>query len=98
MPTVQLGSHRVSRLIAGSNPMLGYSHTTGILSRLMTDYFTLENMGNLLDRCLALGVNTWQTSAHEKVDKTLASLRSRGRDIQWIFLANSPHLEGMPML
>jgi hypothetical protein len=40
-----------------------------------------------------LGINTWQTSAHEKVDKTLEGLRGRGRDMQWIFLANNPHLE-----
>ncbi|HTA29146.1 MAG TPA: hypothetical protein VK731_01600 [Candidatus Cybelea sp.] len=93
MPMVQLGSHRVSRLMAGSNPMLGYSHTSGLLSRLMMDYFTLENMVKVLERCLDLGINTWQTSAHEKVDKTLEALRSRGRDIQWIFLANNPHLE-----
>jgi len=93
LPMVQLGSHRVSRLIVGSNPMLGYSHTSGLLSRLMMEYYTLENMGKALERCLELGINTWQTSAHEKVDKTLAALRSRGRDIQWIFLANNPHLE-----
>jgi hypothetical protein len=93
MPMIQLGTHQVSRLIVGSNPMLGYSHTSGILSRLMTDYYTLENIGKVLERCLALGINTWQSSAHEKVDKTLEDLRNRGRDIQWIFLANNPHLE-----
>ncbi|HEY3856920.1 MAG TPA: twin-arginine translocation signal domain-containing protein [Verrucomicrobiae bacterium] len=93
MPTIQLGAHRVSRLILGSNPMLGYSHSSGLLSRLMMDYFTLENMGSLLDRCLTLGINTWQTSAHEKVAKTLEALRNRGHDIQWIFLANSTHLD-----
>jgi hypothetical protein len=93
MPIIQLGSHQVSRLIVGSNPMFGYSHTSALLSRLMTDYYTLENIGKLLDRCLSLGINTWQTSAHEKVDKSLEALRHRGRDIQWIFLANNPHLE-----
>src|SRR5665213_1176378 len=93
IPTVQLGSHKVSRLILGSNPMLGYSHTSGLLSRMMSDYYTIENMGKLLDRCVALGINTWQTSVSDKVDKALADLRERGRDIQWIFLANSPHLE-----
>jgi len=93
MPMVQLGSHRVSRLILGSNPMLGYSHTSGLLSRLMMDFYTLENIGKVCERCLELGINTWQTSAHEKVDKTLEGLRSRGRDIQWIFLANNPHLQ-----
>ena len=33
MPMIQLGSHQVSRLIVGSNPMLGYSHSSGLLSR-----------------------------------------------------------------
>jgi hypothetical protein len=93
MPVIRLGSHVVSRLIIGSNPMLGYSHTSGLLSRLMTDYYTLENIGKVLDRCLALGINTWQTSAHEKVEQALGSLRNGGRDIHWIFLANNPHLE-----
>src|SRR5580658_8344922 len=93
MPMVPLGSHRVSRLIVGSNPMMGYSHTSWLLSRLMMDYYTLETMGKVLERCLELGINTWQTSAHEKVDKTLEGLRSRGRDMQWIFLANNPHLQ-----
>jgi len=93
MPMVQLGSHKVSRLILGSNPILGYSHVSSLMSRLMTDYYTLENIGKLLDRCLAVGINTWQTSAHEKVDQAIEKLRNSGRDIQWIFLASSPHLE-----
>ena len=93
MPMIQLGSHQVSRLILGSNQMLGYSHTSGLLSHLMTDYYTVDNMGKVLERSLALGVNTWQTSVSEKVDKTLEDLRSRGHDIKWIFLASHPHLE-----
>jgi hypothetical protein len=93
MPMIQLGSHKVSRLIVGSNPMFGYSHSSALLSRLMVDYFTLENIAKLLDQCLALGINTWQSSASEKVEKTLDDVRSRGGNLQWIFLANSPHLE-----
>ncbi len=93
MPMIQLGPWKVSRLIVGSNPILGYSHVSGLMSRLMMDYYTPENIGKLLDRCLAQGINTWQTSASEKVDKALENLRKSGRDIQWIFLAASPHLE-----
>ncbi|MGO8696856.1 MAG: hypothetical protein ACLQVY_03955 [Limisphaerales bacterium] len=93
MPMIQLGSHQVSRLIVGSNPMLGYSHVSGLLSHLMTDYYTIDNMGKVLERCLSLGINTWQSSASEKADKTLEGLRARGHDIQWIFLASHPHLE-----
>ena len=93
MPTIQLGNHRVSRLVLGSNPILGYSHVSSLMDRLMTDYYTLDHIRGLLERCLAAGINTWQTSADEKVDRTLARLREGGRDIQWIFLASSPHLE-----
>lgn len=98
MPMISLGSHQVSRLIIGSNPMLGYSHTSALLSRLMMEYYTVESIGKVLERCLSLGMNTWQTSAHEKVDQTLENLRASGRDIQWIFLANSPHLEDVKAL
>ena len=93
MPMIQLGSHRVSRLVVGSNPILGYSHVSGLMSQVMTDYFTLERIQQLLLRCRQVGVNTWQTSAHEKVDKSLEALRTSGGDIQWIFLASNPHLD-----
>ena len=93
MPTIQLGRHRVSRLIVGANPVLGYSYMGAMIGQFMVDYFTLDNIHQLLVRCLDAGVNTWQTSAHEKIDKSLERLRNGGRDIQWIFLASSPHVE-----
>ncbi|MFP4058782.1 MAG: hypothetical protein ACLF0G_18085 [Candidatus Brocadiia bacterium] len=93
MPTLRLGPHRVSRLVLGSNPILGYSHVSRLMSRLMTDYFSLANVQSLLVRCLEVGINTWQTSAHEKVDRSLATLRESGRDIQWVFLASHPHID-----
>jgi len=98
MPTVKLGSHTVSRLILGSNPILGYSHVSGLMSRLMTDYFTLERIQHLLLRCRQLGINTWQTSASDKVDKSLATLRGDGADMQWVFLASGRHLEDVELL
>jgi len=93
MPMVQLGRYRVSRLIVGSNPLLGYSHVSGLMSQLMTDFYTLERIQQLLVRCRQVGINTWQSSAHEKVDKSLETLRDDGGDVQWIFLAASPHID-----
>ena len=92
LPSVALGRFKVSRLVLGSNPILGYCDVSRLLSRLMTDYFSLENIQKLLRRCLDVGINTWQTSASEKVDKSLETLRNSGRDIQWVFLASRPHL------
>lgn len=92
MPRVKLGRHEVTRLIVGSNPILGYSHVSGLMSRVMTDYYTPERIQQLLRRCLEVRINTWQTSAHERVDEALRTLREGGSDIQWIFLASQPHL------
>ena len=92
LPTIALGRATVSRLVLGSNPVLGFSHVSRLMSRLMTAYFTPANIQKLLHRCLDVGINTWQTSAHERVDQALATLRDGGRDIQWIFLASRPHL------
>jgi hypothetical protein len=88
MPMIQLGQHRLSRLIVGANPVLGYSYMGAMMGRFMLDYFTLENTHRLLERCLDAGINTWQTSAHEKVEQTLDRLRQEGREVNWILLTN----------
>jgi len=93
MPMIRLGRYQVSRLVVGANPVLGFSYMGNLMSQFMTDYFTLERIQALLVRCLDVGINTWQTSPHEKVDKSLDTLRESGRDIQWVFLASGDHLE-----
>jgi len=97
MPTIRLGRHTVSRLVVGSNPILGYSHAGALMSRVMTDYFTHERIVALIRRCLDVGINTWQTSASDKVDKALAAVRTGGRDIQWILLASRAHFALKPL-
>lgn len=93
MPTIQIGKHRVTRLVCGSNPMLGYSHVSRLMSRIMTDWYTPERIVSVVRRCWEAGVNTWQTSASEKVDRALATLREGGVPIQWVFLASRAHFE-----
>jgi len=93
MPMIQLGEHQVSRLILGSNPMLGYSYMGSLMAKFMVEYYTPENIQKLLHRCLDLGVNTWQTSADAKVDQAFDTLRDSGRDMHWVFLASGEHVE-----
>jgi hypothetical protein len=88
MPTIQLGRYRVSRLVVGANPMLGYSYMGAMMGQFMLDYYTVDNMERVLRRCLEVGINTWQSSGHPKVDQTLERLRASGRDIQWIYLSS----------
>ena len=68
--------------------MLGYSYQGAMLGQFMLDYYTVDQMERVLRRCLEVGINTWQSSGHVKVDQTLERLRASGRDIQWIYLGS----------
>ena len=49
LPIVSLGSHRVTRLIVGSNPIYGYSHFNRYL-RIRDSLTAEEAVGRLLSR------------------------------------------------
>ena len=51
LPTVELGKHKVTRLIVGGNPIYGYSHFNKILSQSMAEWHTPERVLALLKRC-----------------------------------------------
>jgi len=72
MPSIQLGPHRISRLVAGWNPVGGHSHSTTNLSRCMLEYFTVENTAAFLLRCERQGISAWQ---YDHTDKAVAALR-----------------------
>ena len=61
MPTVPFGTHRVSRLILGANPINGGSHLSRFVDEQMRRYFTPKQVRSLLEQCQSLGVNTWQS-------------------------------------
>ncbi len=92
LPLIQLGPHRVSRLVVGANPVLGFSYMGSMMGQVMLDYFTLDRIYDLVVRCLAAGINTWQTSWHEKIDQTLTRLRENGHEVNWILLTSGPQL------
>jgi hypothetical protein len=86
LPTIPLGTHRVTRLVAGYNPIGGHSHTTLAMARHMRDYFTAEQTAEFVLDCERKGINTWQ---YDPTDKTLDALRlarNRGSRIQLICL------------
>ena len=67
LPTIPLGKHKVTRLIAGYNPIGGYSHSVPKLSALMKDWFTPERTLDYVRRCEGAGINTWQAGIDPKV-------------------------------
>lgn len=88
LPSVSFGPHRISRLIVGSNPICGYSHLNGLVSRIMEEYFSVDRVVDFLAHCSSVGITTFQSSFNEKIDKSLRRARQQGNNIQWICLAN----------
>lgn len=62
LPTFSLGSHRISRLIVGSNPFLGYSYMGPHTDRQMKEYYTPERVVELLRNCEKAGISAHQSS------------------------------------
>src|SRR5215471_3363975 len=86
LPTISLGKHKVTRLIADYNPIRGYSHSVPKLSALMRDWFTPARTLEYVRRCEANGINTWQASIDPKVFDALRAAWDSGSKMQWICL------------
>ena len=77
LPSIQLGSYRVSRLVAGANPLSGYSYQGAHATHCMEEYFTLERQVEFLQRCERAGITAHQFSNYEK-SEYLRVARDRG--------------------
>lgn len=86
LPTIQLGPHRISRLVAGWNPIGGHSHTTLNMARHMREYFTNERTAEFLLRCQAEGITAWQYDYTDKVVAALRIARPKGLKMSLICL------------
>jgi hypothetical protein len=86
LPIISLGKFKVTRLIAGYNPIGGYSHSVPKLSALMRDWFTPARTLEYVRRCEANGINTWQASIDPKVFDALRAAWDGGSKMQWICL------------
>lgn len=91
LPTIRLGTYAVSKLIAGGNPMRGFSHSSAKLSRHMVEYFTPERIAGFLLHCEAEGVNTFQSSYSERVRDGIRLARERGCRVHFICLTSDRH-------
>jgi hypothetical protein len=86
LPTVRLGPHKVTRLVAGGNPIGGFGHSVANMSRHMLEYFTLERTIEFLEQCEREGINTWQFDHMEKPIAALRTVRGRGSKLNFICL------------
>jgi len=86
LPTIQLGEHRISRLVAGWNPIGGHSHTTLNMARFMREYFTVERTVEFLQKCEREGITAWQFDHTEKGVAALQKVRELGSQMKFICL------------
>ncbi len=84
LPTIKLGSHTITRLVAGWNPIGGHSHTTLNMARVMREYFTAERTTEFLLRCEQQGINAWQYDHTDKGVQALQAARERGSKLKCI--------------
>jgi len=86
LPTIQLGRHRVSRLVAGSNPISGYSYLGPHTDRQMKEYFTVERTVEFLQNCERAGITAHQFSGNDKTETVLRKVREQGSKMLFIGL------------
>lgn len=88
LPTIAFGPNRVTRLIAGGNPLFGYSHFNRLLDDLMREYFTDEQVVKFLLACEKAGINTWQSNYRDAARRQFPMIRAAGCKMHWICLAD----------
>ncbi len=93
LPTIQLGPHRVTRLIIGSKPIYGISHFNKHFDRHLTTWHTPERVMELLKRCEECGLNTFQSSYSERARSDLERYRSSGGSMYWLCLGKPDWVE-----
>jgi hypothetical protein len=86
LPTIKLGSHAVTRLIIGGNPIYGYSHFNKMLSQHQIAWHTPERVVELLQHTEKAGINTWQNSYAERTLDDLERFRAAGGKLHWLCL------------
>jgi hypothetical protein len=91
LPSIALGSHRISRLIAGSNPLNGYSYLGPHMDRHMREYFTPDRVVEFLMACEQAGITAHQFSYTPTGDarQILDKARERGSQLKVFCLARN---------
>jgi len=86
LPTIRLGQHDVTRLVAGWNPIGGYSYMGPNMDRGMKEYFTAERTVEFLLQCEREGINCHQFSHPKEMTDIFRTLRQRGSKMKLICL------------
>lgn len=86
LPTIQLGSLAVSRLVAGWNPIGGHSYLGPHTDRHMKEYFTVDQTVRFLLDCEKAGINAHQYSCADTTVEVLRRVREQGSQMHFFGL------------
>ncbi len=88
VPTVDFCGHKVTRLVAGANPLYGYSHFNMIMDATYLEYFTDERVVQFMLNCEKAGINSWQGNFAERARRQYPMIRDAGCKMNYIALAD----------
>lgn len=86
LPTLRIGPHTITRLVAGSNPLSGYSYLGHHMDQHMKEYFTVERTVEFLLACERAGITAHQFSGNDKTETVLRKVREQGSKMLFIGL------------
>jgi hypothetical protein len=95
LPLVPFGKHRITRLVAGANPVYGYSHFNYVFSAHMGEYHTTERVLSFLRELERAGLNTWQASWSERLETDWLKYKDQGGKLQLLLLSR-PNFNDQP--
>ncbi len=84
LPTIQLGTLEVTKLIIGGNPFSGNSHVSAEMSEAMRDFFTTARIKETLFRAEEFGINTMQMRGDTHIARIVREYRAEGGKMKWI--------------
>jgi hypothetical protein len=87
LPTVPFGKYKLTRLIAGANPIYGYSHFNYVFSAHMGEYHTTARVLAFLRELERAGLNTWQASWSERLETDWLKYKEQGGKLQLLVLS-----------
>jgi hypothetical protein len=87
LPLVPFGNYKISRLVAGANPIYGYSHFNYVFSAHMGEYHTTARVLSFLRELERAGLNTWQASWSERLETDWLKYKEEGGKLQLLMLS-----------
>jgi hypothetical protein len=88
LPTMKFAGREITKLIIGSNPFYGYSHSVPLLDKFMREWMTPDRRQETLKRAEQCGINTWQVHYNDPTVEDWKRYRAEGGKMNVLLLAD----------